>query len=398
MLDVASIRQDFPILDRQIDGKPIIYLDSAATSLKPRQVIDAVVEYYTTCTSNVRRGVHPLGDEATERYEECRNTIAGFVGADPREIVLVRNTTEAINLVAGSCRPDARIAYCLGDHHSNVLPWSSFPQARAVGLLPDGALDRDTLQRLLVEHRPELLAITHVTNAFGYVHPVEEIVQLAHRHGCKVLVDGSQSVPHRAVNVFDLECDYLCFSAHKMCGPSGIGALYGSREALRSLRPRILGGSMVSEVHAAEHVLSDIPWRFEAGTPCIEGTFGFAAACDYLNGLGMDAVEAYVDELARYAVDRIRAIPSLMVYGPSDGEPRGAAITFAVPGLEAHALSRLLANRFGILVRSGFHCAQPAHEAIQSPPTVRASFYVYNTREEIDCLADALSGIVRHLA
>ena len=396
-LDVSAIRRDFPILGRTINGLPMIYLDSAATSLKPQPVIDAIVEYYTSYTSNVKRGVHPLGDEASERFEEARSTIAGFIHADPHQLVFVRNTTEAINVVARSLTTNAPVLYCVGDHHSNQLPWRQSGMGVAVGIRPDGSIDLEQLFAKLKSDRPKLLAVSHISNAFGAVNPIEQIIQVAHQHDCQVLVDASQSVPHRPIDVEAMGCDYLCFSGHKMCGPSGIGVLYGTRQSLENLQPWSFGGSMVSEVHADRYELEQVPWRFEAGTPCIEGVIGLAAACDYLETTGVESIHRHEQLLINHALERFASIPSVKLYGPLDPAARSSVVTFSVPGLEAHAVAKLLSNRDGILVRSGYHCAQPAHEAVDAPPTVRASVYLYNDMAEIDTLADAVINICRFL-
>lgn len=396
--DVARIREDFPILRRQIGSRPIVYLDSAATSLKPQPVIDAILGYYTQYTANIKRGVHPLADEATERYEEARHAVAGFINADSRDIVFVRNTTEAINLVAGGLAIDTPVLYGLGEHHSNLIPWQRRAGSEAVPVTSQGAVDCEYLQRRLARGDARLLAIAHVSNALGAVNPVEEIVAFAHRHGCRVLIDASQSIPHRPIDVVALGCDYLCFSGHKMCGPSGIGVLYATQECFQAMPPQVFGGGMVSEVHEDGFELGEIPWRFEAGTPFIEGVIGLGAACSYLSSIGLAQIHAHENVLLSRGLAGLAENARVRVHGPLDAAERGSSLSFTVNDMDPHGVARLLATRFNIFVRSGFHCAQPAHEALQIRPTVRASVYLYNDPAEIDQLVEALSSISTYCA
>lgn len=396
-LDVNAIRGEFPILGRKVGGRPVIYLDSAATSLKPRAVIAAIVEFYERYTANIHRGVHLLSEEASERFDEARETVARFINAEFREVAFVRNTSEAINLVAANLPADASVLYGLDAHHSNQLPWRRFTRRHAVRIAANGGIDLEDLRRKLRDARPALLAVTHVSNAFGAVNPVQEIVAMAHEAGARVLVDASQSVPHQAVDVRTLDCDFLCFSGHKMCGPSGIGVLYGKHEALRLFAPLHLGGGIVESVHEDSYELRDVPWRLEAGTPHIEGAVGLAAACDFLESIGLEAIHRHESALVRRATALLQEIPGVRLYGPTDGS-RSGAVTFTVEGLEAHGVSRMLSNRHNIYVRSGFHCAQPAHEILNAPPTVRASFYLYNEAREIEQLAQALGDFVAGVA
>lgn len=396
-LDTTAIRRDFPLLERRVAGRGVVYLDSAATSLKPRAVIATITEFYERYTANVNRGVHLLSEEAGARFDEAREIVAGFIGADAREIVFVRNATEAVNLVAHSLPPDAPVLYTLGEHHSNFLPWQRRPNRDCIGLLADGGIDMDDLERKLTRLRPALLAVTHVSNAFGALSPIDAIVRAAHAEGTKVLVDASQSVPHRPVDVRSMDCDYLCFSGHKMCGPTGIGVLYGKRECLEALDPLHYGGDMISEVHEDDYVLRETPWRLEAGTPFIEGAIGLAAACEYLESVGLPAIHEHVTSLVAYGLERLAGVGRLTIYGPAKAEQRSGSITFTIDGLESHGVARMLSNRHNIFVRSGLHCAQPAHEALRIPPTVRASFYLYNNHSEVDQLTDALTGITANL-
>ncbi|HEX6987223.1 MAG TPA: cysteine desulfurase [Planctomycetaceae bacterium] len=397
-LDVTAVRDDFPILRRPVGGRPVAYLDSAATSLKPQPVIDAVVGFYERYTANVHRGAHRFGREASERFDAARETIASFINAETREVVFVRNATEAINLVARSLPADAAVLTTLAEHHSNALPWRCRGPCHNVRIDPDGRIDTAHLGELLARFRPRLVAVSYVTNAFGVVNPVDDVVREAHAAGALVLVDGSQAVPHRPVDVKSLGCDFLCFSGHKMCGPSGIGVLYGKRERLEELSFFHYGGDMVAEVHESEFVARGVPWRLEAGTPFIEGAIGLAAACEYLDALGLDRIERHERELVRYALHRLADVPGVTVHGPTSCRDRAGSVSFTVRGLEAHAVARILSDRDDIFVRSGYHCAQPLHEAFGLPPTVRASFYLYNDAEEIDRLAAALGRLRTHLS
>ncbi len=397
-LPVEEIRGDFPLLGREVEGKRIVYLDSAATSLKPRAVIRAVTDFYEKHTANVNRGVHFLSLEASELFDEGRSAVARFLNASPREIVFTRNATEAINLVARGLAQEDRVLHTLLEHHSNFLPWRRREGAStAVRLLHDGKLDLADFVSKLAAFRPRLVAVAHVSNAFGVVHPLEEIVRLSHQAGARVLVDGCQSVPHRPIDVKALDLDYLCFSGHKMCGPGGVGVLYGKLSHLEELAPFVFGGDMVKEVHESSFALRDVPHRFEAGTPAMEAVIGLGAACRYLERFGLASIAAHEGSLTAYALERLSRVPGLTLRGPLEPESRGSSVSFTLDGVEANGVARMLSHRFNICVRSGFHCAQPAHEALGSPPTVRASYYLYNTKAEIDLLADALDRISSQL-
>lgn len=397
VFDVEQVRREFPLLERRVGDQPLVYFDSAATSLKPRAVIDAVVACYTRHTANVHRGVHLLSEEASHRFDEARDTVAAFLGVGPREIVFTKNATEAVNLVARSQPAGARILATLGEHHSNFLPWGQVGQVRLVGLDSQGRIRLDEYRRLLTEWRPALVAVSWISNALGVVHPIGELVSLARAAGARVLVDASQAVPHRPVDLRSLGCDYLCFSGHKMCGPSGVGVLAAPREALAALRPLLYGGDMVEAVHAEAFELRELPMALEAGTPAIEAVCGLAAACRFLEDCGQAAIEAHERQLVAHAWRRLREVPGVICHGPHDLAERASAIPFTVAGLEPNAVARLLSNRYQICVRSGFHCAQPAHEALGLGPTVRASFYLYNTPAEIDLLAEGLTQLTSNL-
>jgi cysteine desulfurase/selenocysteine lyase len=391
-LDTDRIRADFPILKRMIDGRPLIYMDSAATSLKPRPVIEAIVRFYTESCANIHRGVHLLSVEASELYEEARRKVARFLNADEEEIVFVRNATEAINLVCHSLHRDGAVVATLADHHSVTLPWLERRELHYVGIGRDGLLNMSNLRKV-ISCRPALVCFPHVSNALGAVTPVQEAIALAHEAGALALVDGSQSVPHMPTDVRDLDCDFLIFSGHKMLGPSGIGVLFGRRNLLEEMQPFLKGGAMNKQVHKGSYVPEDLPGKFEAGTPNIEGAIGLGAAVDYLEEIGMENVEAHTRELTAVALHELENMEKIRVHGPLDSKVRNGSVAFELPGLEAHGLAKILSNRYAIMVRSGYHCAQPLHEELGINQTVRASFYIYNTADEVRSLANALTEI-----
>lgn len=389
-------RDDFPILKRRVDGRPIVYLDSAATSLRPQPVIDAVTRFYTHHTANVHRAMHLLAEEATDLFEGTRRSLARFMNAEEDEIVFVRGTTEAINLVHRSYPGLKKTVTTAMEHHSNFLPWAFGPAARVVRVDASGNLDLGTMAAALKEGA-DLVAISHVSNALGVINPVEEIIHMAHEAGALVLLDGAQSVPHMPVDVKRLDVDFLACSAHKMLGPGGVGALYGKRELLERMEPWHLGGNIIDQVHIDGFTLLEPPHRLEAGTPAIEAIIGWGAAVEYLSGLGMDEVAAHDRQLVAYALERLGQIDFIKLTGPTDPSRRCASVSFNVEGLEAHGVARMLSNRANVFVRSGFHCAQPLHETLELLPTVRASFYVYNRPQDIDLLTEALEAIVAFL-
>lgn len=393
--DLASLRADFPILRREIAGRPLIYLDSAATSLKPRCVIDAVTRFYTDYTSNVHRAVHTLSEEATEGYEGARETVARFINADAREVAFVRNSTEAINIVAYSMVERGAIAFAVSEHHSNQLPWR-WKRPVPLEVTATGEIDLEAARRAIREAKPVLLAVSTVNNALGVRQPYEELAKAGREVGGSILLDVSQCAGHRPIDVQDLDCDFLCFSGHKMLGPSGIGVLYKREDGGCSIDPLMIGGSMVHEVHRESQTYRPFPWCLEAGTPNIEGAIGLAAACDYLNGVGLERIERHCRELAQSTRKRMAAINAVTLVGPPDRADSGI-VPFNIRGMEAHGVARILSNRFGILVRSGFHCCQPLHEACNFGETVRASFHLYNTAEEVDRLVEAVDTVGRYL-
>ncbi len=398
-LDVARIREDFPILGRTVYGRPLVYLDNAATSQKPRQVIEALVRYYEHYNANVHRAVHCLGEEATAAYEEAREKVARFINApSPECIVFTRNATEAINLVAytwgrANVGSQSEILLTPLEHHSNLIPWQRLvaekgASLRYVGLTDHQTLELDGLEELM-NRRTRILAVTHVSNAVGTINPVEKLAALAHRNGTTVLVDGAQSAPHMPVDVQAMGCDFFAFSAHKMLGPTGVGVLYARRELLEEMEPFLGGGDMISRVTFEDATWNDVPWKFEAGTPNIADVIAFGAAIDYLERLGMENVRAHEVELTGYALRRLRQMEEAIIYGPSDPADRGGVISFNYPNLHPHDVGTVL-DRHGVAIRAGHHCSQPLMRSLGVSGTARVSFYVYNTPEEVDVLMDAL--------
>lgn len=403
-IDVREIRKDFTLLEREIKpGVKLIYLDSAATSQKPVQVIRAMDTYYARYNANIHRGVHTLAEEATAAFEEARKGIAGFIGArSPREVIFTRNTTEAINLVAytwgrANLKGGDVIILTEMEHHSNLVPWQILSEERGVRLefIPvtdAGLLDLESYQRLL-ELKPRLVSFTHMSNVLGTITPAQEIIRLAHEAGAVTLVDGAQSVPHFPVNVQELNCDFLAFSAHKMCGPTGIGVLYGRESLLEAIPPFLGGGDMIKKVHLRSFTPNTLPHKFEAGTPAIAEAIGFGAAVDYLSSIHMEQVAAYEHEITAYALERLSEISGLHLLGPGH-EHKGGVAAFTLDGIHPHDVAQILDGE-GVAVRAGHHCAMPLHEKYGIPASTRASFYFYNTREEIDILAESLEKVKR---
>jgi cysteine desulfurase/selenocysteine lyase len=397
-LDVQAVRRDFPVLDREVNGHRLVYLDSAATSQKPEVVIEALDHYFRWYNANVHRGIHKLSEEATQSYEQARIKVAQFINArSPKECVFVRNATEAINLVAYSwgrahVKPGDEILLTEMEHHSNLVPWQRLAEeklarVRYVPIDERGLLRLDLLGELLTD-RTRLVGVTQMSNVLGTINPVAEIVTRAHAAGALVLVDGAQSVPHLPVDVQALDCDFLAFSGHKMCGPTGIGVLYGKRRLLEEMDPFLGGGDMIKEVHLNGARWNDLPWKFEAGTPSIAEGIALGVAVDYLRGIGMESIHAHEQELVGYALAQVGSIPGVTVYGPS-AEYKGGVVTFTVDGIHPHDLATLL-DQVGIAVRAGHHCAMPLHERLGLPASARASFYLYTLPEEVDALVHAL--------
>ena len=398
-LDISRIREDFPILQREVrPGVPLVYLDSTATSQKPQQVIQAMDDYYRLSNANIHRGIHFLAEEATSMYEAARERVAEFIGApSARQVIFTRNTTESINLVAyswGRANLEEGDVVILTEmeHHSNLVPWQILAQERNIRLEfipvnPDGLLDLETYQELL-HKSPRLVAFTHMSNVLGTINPAEEIIRLAHQAGAVTLVDGAQSVPHFPVGVKQLDADFLAFSAHKMCGPTGIGVLYGRKEILDSMPPFLGGGDMIKRVHLHSFSHNELPYKFEAGTPAIAEAVGLGAAVEYLSGVGLNSIAQHEREIVSYALERLEEIPGVWIFGP-EAEHKGGVIAFTLTGVHPHDISQIL-DMDGIAIRAGHHCAMPLHEKHNLPATARASFYLYNTLEEVDHLVNSI--------
>jgi cysteine desulfurase/selenocysteine lyase len=399
MLNIEQIRKDFPILERETsNGKRVIYLDSTATSQKPIQVIEAMNDYYRRSNANIHRGVHTLAEEATTLYEGARERIAKFINAaSSREVIYTRNTTESINLVAYSwARTNLKAGYLVVltemEHHSNLVPWHMLQAERGIELefIPvteNGLLDL-TAYAALLTRSPKLVSFAHMSNVLGTINPAREIIRMAHEAGALALVDGAQSVPHLNVDVRELDADFYAFSAHKMCGPTGIGALYGKSSLLEAMPPFLGGGDMIKEVKLRSFRANSLPHKFEAGTPAIAEAIGFGAAVDYLKAIGMDNIAAHEHEITEYALERLEEIPGVKLFGP-DANHKGGVAAFTLEGIHPHDVAQIL-DQDGIAVRAGHHCAQPLHEKFGIPATSRASFYLYSTKDEVDLLVNGL--------
>jgi cysteine desulfurase / selenocysteine lyase len=406
VIDVAAIRKDFPILQRRVHGRRLVYLDSAATSQKPQQVIDAMSTFYAEHNSNVHRGVHALAEEATEAFEAARTKVARFVGADPRGVVFTKNATEAFNLLAYSW---ARTQLGEGDillstqmeHHANIVPWQMVqPDAgfdlQFVPTRPDGTLDLAAFEQIVATGRVALFTVTHMSNVVGTINPVADMAAKvkAANPDAVVIVDGAQSVPHLATDLLDLGADFLAFSGHKMLGPTGIGVLAGRPELLERIPPFLGGGEMIANVTLEGTTYNEVPYKFEAGTPMVAEAVGLAAAIDYLEAIGMDAVRQHEIDLLERCIPALEAVEGVTVHGPHDPKQRGAAVSFAIQGLHPHDIGTIM-DREGVAVRAGHHCAKPLVRRLGSAATTRASFYLYNTVEEIDALVAAIHATTR---
>ncbi len=402
-LDAVALRADFPILDQVVNGHPLVYLDSAATSQKPRIVLEAIDQYYREYNANVHRGIYTIGERATAAYEAARASTARFIGvADPHEIVFTRNATEAINLVAYAWgrrnigRGDV-IVLTEMEHHANLVPWQLLAQEKDADLefipITDDGLLRQDVYDVLLRLKPRLVAFAHVSNTLGTINPVEDMTRRAHEAGALVLIDGAQAVPHVPVDVAAIGCDFYAFSGHKMLAPTGSGGLWGRRHLLEAMPPFLAGGEMIREVHLRRSEWNDIPWKFEAGTPDISAAVGMGVAAEYLTRLGMDRVQAHEQELVAYALDLLpRQVRGIEIYGPS-AEQRGGVVSFNLPGIHPHDVAQVL-DRFGIAVRAGHHCTMPLHERLDLAATARASFGVYTTKADLDALAAGLGQVV----
>ena len=395
----VDIRKDFPILSRQVHGKPLVYLDSTASSQKPVAVIEAMSTYYETTHANVHRGVYEISEEATTRMEKARVKIARFINArQSKQVIFTRNTTESINLVAyswGNTNIAAGDLIVLTEleHHSNLIPWQLLARRTGarlefVPITDEGLLRLDIYEQLL-QQQPKLVAFTHMSNVLGTINPAQQMIAQAHAAGATVLLDAAQSVPHLPVDVQSLDVDFLCFSGHKMLGPTGIGILYGKRELLEAMPPFMGGGEMIRKVGLRESTWNDLPWKFEAGTPAIAEAIGLGAAVDYLTELGMENVQRHEQEITAHAMEQLQAVPELTIYGP-EAARRGGVVSFTLADIHAHDLASILDQEVGVAIRAGHHCAQPLLDRLGLVATARASFYVYTIPEDIDVLVQGL--------
>lgn len=395
--DVEAIRRDFPILHREVQGKPLVYLDSAATSQKPQTVIDTLVRYYSEINANVHRGVHTLSQEATDEYEGARTKLRKLINAkEDAEIIYTRGTTEGINLVAQTFGSQHigegdEVIISNMEHHSNVVPWQMLcdergAHLRVVPINDDGELLMDEYEKLITS-RTKLVSIVHLSNALGTINPAKDIVTIAHQHGIPVLLDGAQSTPHMPVDVQDLDCDFYAFSGHKLFGPTGIGVLYGKRELLEAMPPFQGGGDMIKSVTFEKTLYNDLPYKFEAGTPHIAGAIGLGAAVDYVNAIGLDRAAAYEHELLQYGTEQLQAIEGLKLIGTAQN--KSGVLSFLLEGIHPHDIGTVLDTQ-GIAIRTGHHCTQPLMQRFQIPATARASLAFYNTKAEIDALVEGI--------
>ena len=405
LLDVYKIRQDFPILSRKLnDGKRLVYLDNAATTQKPKEVIDSISRYYSEYNSNIHRAVYQIAEEATQEYENTREKIRKFINAKyPEEIIFTRNTTESINLVAytwgnANIKKGNKIILTEYEHHSNIVPWQTLCQNKGAKVKylevdNDGYISLEDLEFLISQKgqgKTKMISLSEMSNVLGTIFPAREIIKLAHEKEIPVLLDGAQSVPHMKTDVQQTECDFLAFSAHKMLGPTGVGVLYVKKEILEDMKPFILGGDMIKEVHKENTIFNDLPYRFEGGTPNIADVIGFSAAIDYLNRIGMENVREHEHTMTTYLLDKIQDIKSTTIYGPKNAKDRGGLVSFNMEGIHPHDCATIL-NDYGVAIRSGHHCAQVLMEKLDIVASSRASLYIYNTKEEIDILVEALN-------
>lgn len=394
-----DIRKHFPILDQDINGYPLVYLDSAATSQKPQQVIDATSKYYEFDNSNVHRGVHTLGNRATDEYEGAREKVRAFINAkSTEEIIFTRGTTTAINIVARSygdanVQEGDEIVITYMEHHSNIIPWQQLAKRKGavlkyIDLEEDGTISLEKVKEV-VTSKTKIVSVMHVSNVLGTMNPVKEIAEIAHEHGAIMVVDGAQAAPHMRVDVQVLNCDFYAFSGHKMAAPTGIGVLYGKKDLLNQMEPVEFGGEMIDFVGLEDSTWKELPWKFEGGTPIIAGAIGLGAAIDYLEEIGLDKIEKHEQQLAAYAIEKMSEVEGLTIYGPLDPSKRAGLVTFNLDDVHPHDLATIL-DMNGIAVRAGHHCAQPLMKWLKVSATARASFYIYNTEEDIDRLVEGL--------
>ena len=403
MFDLNNIRKDFPILERTVNGQPLVYFDNAATSQTPNQVIDVIADYYRNYNSNIHRGVHTLSQEATDAYEGARKTVQNhFNAAHPHEIIMTTGTTHSINIIASGytqiLREGDELIISAMEHHSNIVPWQMLCERtgavlKVIPMSQTGVLEMDVYKTLLSE-KTKLVFVNHVSNALGTVNPIDEIIKEAHAIGAKVLIDGAQAAPHIKADVQALDVDFYVTSAHKLCGPTGVGMLYGKESLLNMLPPYQGGGEMIAEVRFEKTTYADLPHKFEAGTPNIAGGIAFGAALDYMNGIGFDTIAAYEQELLDYATEQLKAIEGVRIYG--EAPQKTAVVSFNVNEIHPYDIGSIL-DKLGIAVRTGHHCAQPIMDFYKIPGTVRASFSFYNTKEEIDMMIKALKRAIQML-
>ncbi|MGI0022299.1 MAG: cysteine desulfurase [Nitrososphaeraceae archaeon] len=394
-----ELRNDFPIFKKKINGNDLVYLDNASTTQKPYSVINSITDFYSNHNSNIHRAVYQLAEEATELYEQSREKIANFINVRPEEIIFTRNTTESINLIAHSwarsnLKKDDVIAITEIEHHSNIVPWQILCQEigtrlEYVGIDESGFLDVEYLIELISSRKVKLVSISHMSNVLGTIVPIERIIKTAHQNDIPVIVDGAQSVPHMPVDVKNLDCDFLVFSAHKMLGPTGVGVLYAKKEFLEKMKPFMGGGDMIKEVFKFHANYNEVPYKFEAGTPNIADVVGFGAAVEYLEKIGMENIRKHEIYLTEYALESMQSLKYITIYGPMDSKFRGGVISFNIADIHPHDLATIM-NDHGIAIRSGHHCAQVLMQRLDVPATSRASFYIYNTKEEIDKFVNAI--------
>ncbi|MEF8936659.1 cysteine desulfurase [Halobacteriaceae archaeon SHR40] len=398
-LDVEAIRADFPILEREFGDQQLVYLDNAATTQKPEQVIDAISDYYRETNANVHRGLHQLSQEASIAYETAHDRVAEFIGASGREeIVFTKNTTESMNLVAyawglNELGPGDEVVLTEMEHHASLVTWQQIAKRTGadvnyIRIDEDGRLDMDHAAELINENT-EMVSVVHASNVLATINPVGELADLAHDNDAYIFVDGAQSVPNRPVDVEAIDADFFAFSGHKLCGPTGIGVLYGKQQILEEMQPYLYGGDMITKVTYEDSTWNELPWKFEAGTPAIAQGIALAEAVDYIDEIGMEKIQRHENELAQYALEQFEKFDDIEVFGPPAGEHRGGLVSFNVEGVHAHDLSEIL-NDYAVAIRAGDHCTQPLHDKLGVAATARASFYIYNTKSEIDTLVEAL--------
>ncbi|WP_050616285.1 cysteine desulfurase [Bacillus testis] len=398
-MNPSEIRKQFPILDQEVNGEPLVYLDSAATSQKPQSVIDTIDQYYEGYNSNVHRGVHTLGTRATDGYEGAREKVRKFINAaSTEEIIFTKGTTASLNLVAASygrstIKKGDEIVISQMEHHSNIIPWQQLAlqtgaTLKYIPLQEDGTISLEEVKKT-ISPATKIVSMAHVSNVLGVINPIKEVAEIAHENGAVMVVDGAQGAPHIKMDVQDINCDFYAFSGHKMCGPTGIGVLYGKKELLEEMPPIEFGGEMIDFVDLYDSTWKELPWKFEGGTPIIAGAIGLGAAIDFLESIGLDEIEKHEHKLADYALKRMSEIEGITIYGPKDSSQRAGVITFNLEDVHPHDVATVL-DAEGIAIRAGHHCAQPLMRWLKASATARASFYLYNTEEDIDKLVEGL--------